>query len=75
MSDPVSTNTVTCHTDGCDNNGVPIEMTLSWTETDIDGQLVQHTVSGVVCGVCGQPITDIAPPLPSQSEPNQEAQP
>jgi hypothetical protein len=40
---------VTCHTVGCDNAGYPI--TLS----------VPDDLTAFVCGVCGQPITDIVP--------------
>lgn len=35
--------TVTCHTEGCDNAGIPIDILAA-----------EH----VVCGVCSQPITD-----------------
>jgi hypothetical protein len=48
--------TVTCHTDGCANNGIPIELDLTYTDPDT-GETV--TVGGVICGPCGQPITDI----------------
>lgn len=51
--------TVTCHTEGCGNAGAPIELDLTYT--DDDGNL--QTVDSVACGVCGQPITDIEPPL------------
>ena len=37
---------VICHTEGCSNSGVPIEMTTS------DDAVM-------VCGVCGTQITDI----------------
>jgi YgiT-type zinc finger domain-containing protein len=46
--------TVTCHTEGCENANVAIDVTTEWT--DEDGE-TQH-VDDVVCGVCGQPITD-----------------
>lgn len=39
---------VTCHTQGCGNAGKPVEVYVP----DKDPQ--------VICGVCGQPITDIA---------------
>jgi hypothetical protein len=45
----------TCHTDGCTNAEVPIEITTSWT--DEFGE--EHPVHGVTCGVCGQSITDV----------------
>lgn len=47
--------TVTCHTEGCFNNGHAIERDL----TVRDEQGVVRQVSNVQCGVCGQPITDI----------------
>jgi hypothetical protein len=47
--------TVTCHTEGCGNNDIPIEMELA--TRDGDG-IVRQTVR-VVCGVCSKPITDI----------------
>lgn len=43
----------TCHTEGCTNQGIPIEV-----PADIDT---------LVCGVCSEPITDVtdtAPTLP-----------
>jgi len=46
----------TCHTDGCVNNGIPLDVITSFTDPDT-GETV--TVGGVVCGPCGQPITDI----------------
>jgi hypothetical protein len=51
----------TCHTEGCDNAGEPIELTLSYPDAET-GETVY--VSSVVCGVCGQEITDVDPPLP-----------
>jgi len=51
--DPVSV--VTCHTDGCAANGDPREMDLL---LEVDGDFVQIHV--VMCGACGQQITDIA---------------
>lgn len=48
--------TVTCHTDGCANKDHPIVLDLDWT----DEEGVTHTVDMVICGVCGQPITDTA---------------
>ena len=62
---------VTCHTDGCPNAGIPIEMQLTWD--DEDG--TEHRVGSVACGPCGQPITDIVydgtpEHLPAQDEGN-----
>lgn len=51
---------VTCHTPGCLNAETPIDMQLILT--DEDG--AEHVVGSVYCGACGEPITDIAPPLP-----------
>lgn len=51
---------VTCHTEGCENAGIPLEMTLSGVDADT-GDAWQ--VASVSCGPCGQPITDIDPPL------------
>jgi hypothetical protein len=56
-------NTVTCHTDGCANSGITIDMQLSFDVVDIDGTTTTYTVGSVSCGICGQPITDIEPPL------------
>lgn len=47
---------VTCHTEGCENADIPIEMALSYVDFDT-GETV--TVDAVACGACGQPITDI----------------
>lgn len=47
--------TVTCHTDGCPNEDVPIPMDLEGT--DDEGN--PWAVSAVVCGPCGQAITDL----------------
>lgn len=47
---------VTCHTDGCLNAGVGIETDLTYPDPDT-GQ--RETITHVVCGPCGQPITDI----------------
>jgi hypothetical protein len=52
--------TVTCHTEGCENEDIPLEMQLTWTDPDTGDT---YTVGSVSCGPCGQPITDIQPPL------------
>lgn len=44
-----------CHTEGCPNEGVEIELDLTFTDENGDEQ----TVSGVTCGGCSQPISDI----------------
>lgn len=61
--------TVTCHTDGCTNADTPIDLTLTYE--DEEGETAY--VSGVVCGVCSQQITDIQPPIPgTDPEPEQQ---
>ena len=59
MTQPEPTHTCTCHTEGCDNNGDPIPMILTWTELDEWGDEQTYTAGSVVCGPCGEPITDI----------------
>lgn len=53
--------TVTCHTPGCENDGVPIELDHPLTMNDetgvADGPPVDPWV--IECGPCGQPITDV----------------
>jgi hypothetical protein len=39
----------TCHTEGCENAGVPITL------------LVPEDVSAYQCGACGEPIDDVLP--------------
>jgi hypothetical protein len=48
--------TVTCHTDGCPNADIPITIDLTHTDPDTGAF---ETVGSVICGPCGQPITDI----------------
>lgn len=43
---------LTCHTGGCTNEGAAIELDITDPET---GQ----PVDSVICGACGQPITDV----------------
>ena len=45
---------VTCRNEACPSADEPREMVLTWT--DANGT---HTVDSVVCGACGEPITDI----------------
>lgn len=59
MSD---TRTATCHTEGCDNADLPIEVVCDYPDPDNPAAPLT-TVSQVNCGVCGQQITDVAPPL------------
>jgi len=49
--------TVTCHTEGCSNADQPIDLELTFTDPDT-GET--RRVDAVACGVCGQPITDVA---------------
>ena len=48
--------TVTCHTEGCANAGLTLEISLGYV--DEEGNTQQ--VDAVACGVCGQQITDIS---------------
>lgn len=50
--------TVTCHTPGCSNDGLPIPG-IPTTWTDDDG--ATHPVNSITCGGCGVPITDVVP--------------
>jgi hypothetical protein len=49
------TASVTCPTDGCQNQGVAIAATTAWTDNEGD-----HTVDRVVCGVCGTELWEAA---------------
>lgn len=40
--------TVTCRTAGCGNEGIPLEIADTWTDTDG----VEQPVAVVQCGVC-----------------------
>jgi hypothetical protein len=62
--------TVTCHTPGCENNGIPLEVVTEWTDTDGNEQ----TVDNVQCGACGREIRDVDPPLGDHMTPHQEGQ-
>ena len=52
----MTTYTATCHTEDCMNADQPIDV---GDLLDLDGQLI----TDVSCGPCGQPITDLDPPL------------
>lgn len=41
--------TVTCPTEGCENQGVPIDVPDSW----VDDEGVEHQVDAIMCGACG----------------------
>lgn len=47
--------TLVCHTDGCPNAGIPIQYDATFT--DDDGET--RNVDLIVCGPCGQEITDV----------------
>lgn len=47
---------VTCHTPGCPNADQTIDLDLTFTDENGESQ----RVDSVICGVCDQPITDIA---------------
>lgn len=47
----------TCTTAGCPNEGIGIPISTKW----LDEEGVEHTVSGVQCGVCQLQITDLQP--------------
>jgi hypothetical protein len=64
----------TCHTAGCENDGVPIDV----GDLTIEGMFGEPpTTASVSCGPCGQPITDVtedAPPdVPDNTLPGVEA--
>jgi hypothetical protein len=48
--------TVTCHTEGCGNAGISIEVCIGYDD-DVTGEQIHS--DHVYCGVCGQEITDI----------------
>lgn len=48
---------VTCHSPGCGNDGIPIELSLASADPETG---VPIEVSVVMCGGCGEQITDIA---------------
>jgi hypothetical protein len=54
--------TVTCHTQGCGNAEIPIDVPhpRAWDEAseDFTGPPVEPWT--IVCGPCGQPIQDVA---------------
>lgn len=50
---------VTCHTSGCENDGITIEVQCDFD----DGEGGTFTTSAVQCGACGVLIDDVVPPL------------
>jgi hypothetical protein len=53
-------NTLVCHTDGCLNQDQPVQYDLAVVDPT-DG--TTSYVDNVLCGPCGQPITDIQPAI------------
>ncbi|GAB7005794.1 hypothetical protein JCM18899A_32670 [Nocardioides sp. AN3] len=47
---------VTCHTEGCSSSSRAIELPLTYPDQDTGEN---KTVDTVMCGACGQQITDI----------------
>lgn len=59
----------TCHTPGCGNAGIPIDV-----DTEIETEDGGTITVGVQCGVCGQPITDVADDHPDpDADPDADA--
>lgn len=48
---------VICRTDGCSSDGIEVAYDLNFRDQDT-GET--RTVDAVMCGACGQAITDIA---------------
>lgn len=48
--------TVTCRTEGCGNANIPLDLPLIWEDPDTGESM---PLDAVMCGVCGQEITDI----------------
>lgn len=61
--------TVTCQTEGCGNQGIPIVIANTWTDTDG----VEQPVAVVQCGVClGWIIPPEEPIAPTGEHDNEE---
>jgi hypothetical protein len=56
--------TVTCRTEGCENNGIPLNVAHPMKIDDNTGEPTDQPVDPwqLSCGPCGQPITDISEP-------------
>lgn len=54
LADAGPDSTVTCPTEGCENEGIAIPVNSTWT--DDDG--VEHPMDGFECGPCGTNLTD-----------------
>lgn len=59
---------VTCHTPDCGNADVALDMTM--TDPDTGDVIVPDSY---VCGVCGQPITDVTDAAPYVADGPQDA--
>lgn len=59
----MATATVICETPGCPSEGRPVENVPVGWENEETGET--EYVSAVACGACGQPITDVTPPIPT----------
>ena len=66
LGEDLAVETVVCHTQGCGNAGIPLEMGLSWPNEET-GET--EYVGAVYCGVCGKEIRDVRPPLPGTEPP------
>lgn len=49
--------TVTCHTPGCPKDGEPVPDVVTTYVDDETGET--REVDSVICGACGQPITEV----------------
>jgi hypothetical protein len=58
--------TAICHTSGCENEGVPIDVGNLTVEDPWGGPPMTAAVS---CGPCGQPITDVTDGDPDPAPP------
>lgn len=53
----------TCHTEGCGNAEIHIEVELTYADWET-GEV--RRIDQVTCGVCGQPITDVQDREPTE---------
>lgn len=53
--------TATCHTEGCQNNGMPVDVGERPTSDPMTGEPLPPDFEWtIVCGPCGQPIDDVS---------------
>lgn len=57
-TEPADDSTITCPTDGCGNQGIPIAVPSTWT----DEEGAQHPIDEFFCGVCGTDISSTLTP-------------